>query len=84
MAVKPKSQQAPVPTESLWPYGRKNYILFAVAIAVIVVGFVLLGAGDTTWTAFFLVLGFCVIMPWALFARPGDETSSTDPAEPEK
>lgn len=70
MAIKPKSKQAAEPAGSLWPFGKKNYVLFAVALVIIVIGFVLLGQGDTTWTAFFLVLGFCVFMPWAIYARP--------------
>ena len=80
MAIKPKSKKALEPAGSLWPFGRKNYILFAVALVVIIIGFVLLGQGDTTWTAFFLVLGFCVIMPWAIYARPNGE--STEAGEP--
>lgn len=66
--IKPKPT---VDTDSNpWPFGTKNYVLFAVALVVITVGFILLAMGDTTWTAWFLVIGFCALMPWAIFARP--------------
>lgn len=81
MAVKPKSKQVAAPAEADWPFGKKNYILFAVALIVIVIGFLLLAQGDTTWTAFFLVVGFCVIIPWAIYAKPSAENSSSTEAE---
>ena len=84
MAINPRSKQIAAPVESNWPFGTKNYILFAVALVVIVIGFFLLSQGDTTWTAFFLVLGFCAIMPWAIYAKPGGGTAEpgeTDQSE---
>lgn len=80
MNGKTKPRQAVETDNNPWPFGTKNYILFAVAVVVITVGFILLAMGDTTWTAWFLVIGFCALMPWAIFARPKVEADDL-PAE---
>ena len=74
MNGKAKSKQTIETDSNPWPFGTKNYVLFAVALVVITVGFILLAMGDTTWTAWFLVIGFCALMPWAIFARPRPES----------
>ncbi len=68
-----------------WPFGRKNYILFAIALVVIVAGFFSLSQGSISLAPVLLVVGYCVLVPWAILAKdkpavatPG-ETSSTDP-----
>jgi len=48
------------------PFSKKNYILFAVGIAVIVIGYIALGMGSITLAPIFLVLGYCVIIPIAI------------------
>jgi hypothetical protein len=73
MNGKTKPRQVVETDSNPWPFGPKNYILFAVALVVITVGFILLAMGDTTWTAWLLVIGFCALMPWAIFARPKQE-----------
>jgi hypothetical protein len=50
---------------------RKNWILFGAGIGCIVVGFGILATGDITIAPILLLLGYLVLIPWALVARPG-------------
>lgn len=56
-----------------WPFGSKNYILFGLAILVIVIGYFLLGSGSMTMAPILLVLGYCVLIPVAIMVRSGPE-----------
>lgn len=56
-----------------WPFGQKNYILFGLAILVIVIGYFLLGSGSMTMAPILLVLGYCVLIPVAIMVRSGPE-----------
>lgn len=76
MNGKTKPKQAVETDSNPWPFGTKNYVLFGVALVVIIVGFILLAMGDTIWTAWCLVIGFCALMPWAIFARPRPEADN--------
>lgn len=53
----------------VWPFGRKNYLLFAVALVVISIGYVLLGQGSMTLAPLLLVVGYCALVPWAILAK---------------
>jgi hypothetical protein len=59
-----------------WPFNKKNYIWFGISLAVIVVGFVLLGSGSDTLAPFLLVVGYCVLIPLSFrsFSKPGEAT----------
>nr|MBN2278812.1 hypothetical protein [candidate division Zixibacteria bacterium] len=46
-----------------WPFGPKNYIVFAIGILVIIVGYISLAAGSITLAPILLVLGYCVLIP---------------------
>lgn len=52
-------------------FDRLNYILFAVALAVIIVGWLFLGSGSITLAPVLLVLGYCVLVPAALLVGMG-------------
>ena len=86
--AKPKKTQSQakarptVQRRSGWPFGRKNYIMFAVAIAVCILGFILLASGDITLAPVLLVLGYCVLMPIAIWVkgRPDEEEPIDRPA----
>ena len=69
MAVKSKKSSPQIGDEVKWPYGTRNYIAFAVALAVIVVGFITLGKGSITLAPILLVLGYCVLLPIALIIK---------------
>lgn len=68
MAVKVKNTNSN-DTGSNWPYGKKNYVVFALAIIVIVIGFITLGQGSMTLSPILLVLGYCVLIPIALMIK---------------
>ena len=41
--------------------------LFLAGLASIIIGYVTIAAGSMTWAPFLLVLGYCLLIPWALF-----------------
>lgn len=52
--------------------GRRNLTLLAIALGVIVIGYVFLAIGSITIAPLLLVAGYCVLLPWAILARePG-------------
>ena len=52
-----------------WDYNRKNYMFFAIGIAVVVLGYLLMAYGETTsfqsvkLAPILLVIGHCIIIP---------------------
>ena len=50
-------------------FTRKNYVLLGVALAVIALGFVLLGQGSITLAPVLLVIGYLVLVPIAIMKR---------------
>ncbi len=79
MAIKPKKTiETKAVEESEWPYGTRNYIAFAVALLVIIIGFIFLGQGSITLAPFLLVVGYCVLLPIALIIKgKPDQTEPT-------
>jgi hypothetical protein len=61
--------------EIRWPFGPKNYLVFALALVVIVIGYVTLGYGSMTLAPILLVLGYCVLIPVAIVVRGKAEDS---------
>ncbi len=51
------------------PFGRKNYILFGVAALVILAGYVALARGSITLAPILLLLGYLVVIPWAILTK---------------
>ena len=52
------------------PFQRANWLLFAVAIGVIVIGYLFLAGGSITLAPLLLVVGYCVLVPLAIIYRP--------------
>ncbi len=78
MATKPKKQvELKTAAEPEWPYGTKNYVIFAVALLVIILGFISLGQGSITLAPFLLVVGYCVLLPIALVVKGKQERTET-------
>ncbi len=75
---------AKVAEKEKWPFGRKNYILLGVALAVIIIGFVALSQGSITLAPLLLVIGYLVLVPWALLAKDKGKTNGTAGQEPVK
>ncbi len=61
-APKIKAETGPI-------FGKRNYILFAAGLLVIIAGFIFLGTGDTVFAPILLVLGYCVIIPVAIIIK---------------
>lgn len=51
------------------PFGKTNYIIFAVAAVVILAGYFALSRGSITLAPFLLLLGYLVLIPWGILAR---------------
>ncbi len=49
--------------------GRKNYIILAVGLAMIVAGFISLSGGSITLAPLLLVLGYCAVIPLGLLLK---------------
>jgi hypothetical protein len=60
-----------------WPFGKKNYLLFGIAILVIAVGYIFLGQGSTTLAPILLVVGYCVLVPVSIIIR--DNSGNSEP-----
>lgn len=65
-APKIKAETGPI-------FGKRNYILFAAGLLVIIAGFIFLGTGDTVFAPILLVLGYCVIIPVAIIIKDKKE-----------
>ena len=59
----------------LWPYKRKNYLLFGVGVLVIIVGYLIMYLGEVNSfqslviSPLLLLVGYLVIIPIALLIR---------------
>jgi len=59
----------------LWPYKRKNYLLFGVGVFVIIVGYLIMYLGEVNSlqslviSPLLLLFGYLVIIPMALLSR---------------
>ena len=72
-----KKAPAAAPESVKWPFGKKNYIWFGIALAVMVIGFVLLGTGDTTMAPLLLVIAYCALIPIAILVKGQPDNGST-------
>ena len=59
----------------LWPYKRKNYILFGVGVFVIIVGYLIMYSGEVdsfqslVISPLLLLVGYLVIIPMAILIK---------------
>jgi hypothetical protein len=90
-ALQTKSAKAAAAKSSLWnfPLSKRNYLLFAGGIGIIVIGFLLMATAitddpvkyQTAWNnpmavslaPIILVIGYCVVIPFALMTRESGE-----------
>jgi len=78
MATK-KAQESRSEVE--WPFGKKNYLLFGLALIVIAIGYVTLSQGSMTLSPILLVVGYCVLIPLAILIKDHPSESASDTAE---
>ncbi|UCE25699.1 MAG: hypothetical protein JSU74_06555 [Candidatus Zixiibacteriota bacterium] len=82
MATKAKkSNNSAAQQEVKWPYGKKNYLIFAAAMLVIIIGFITLAKGSITLAPILLVIGYCVLLPIALIIKDKPEEDSPQPEQ---
>ena len=74
--VKPTAKAPRAKEKAILPFTSKNYILFAIGLLVIVIGYITLGYGSITLAPILLVLGYCVIIPVAIMVNGGKEKTS--------
>ena len=75
MSQKKKQRYRGKRTGSMLPFSSENYVLFAVGILVIILGYLSLSRGP--WNSFWsltlapilLVIGYCIIVPVAILYR---------------
>ncbi len=89
MAVKTTKAKAADSPAFDWPFGRKNYILFGVALAIIAIGYICLGYGDDpnnpitlTVAPIILVIGYLLI-PFAIMAKGKPDEATPEPGSAE-
>jgi hypothetical protein len=71
--VKPTAKAYKAEAKAVLPFTKKNYTLFAIGLAVIVLGYITLGYGSITLAPILLVLGYCVLIPIAIIINGGKE-----------
>jgi multidrug efflux pump subunit AcrB len=74
--TRPAQKAARTSEEISWPFGMKNYLIFAAALVVIVIGYITLGNGSMTLAPALLVLGYCVLIPVAIMIKDKPDVSS--------
>ncbi len=78
MKVKAKKSTKSNQEQTRWPYGKKNYLVFALALVVIIIGYVTLAQGSITLAPILLVLGYCVLIPTALIIKGRSDSEGTN------
>ncbi len=80
MAIK-QTKSSPAANEMRWPFGKRNYIFMAIALVVIILGYVSLGMGSITLAPLLLVIGYCVLIPVALILKDPSRESTGQPTD---
>ena len=57
-------------------FGRRNYIILAVGVFLIMAGFLFLALGDITISPILLVIGYCVIIPIGILLPENKDEAS--------
>jgi len=66
---RPVGPKPVAPPDAELPFGRRNYALFGVAALIIVAGYIALSRGSITLAPILLLLGYLVVIPWAILAK---------------
>jgi len=78
-----EKSKSPRAKSAIWPLDKGNYRLFGFGILVLIVGYIFLAQGP--WDSFssrtlapiLLVIGYCVIIPYAIYYQKKKDKSST-------
>ena len=58
-----------------WSFGKINYNIFAIGLLVIILGYIIMGTGETEsiqatkLSPIILIIGYCVIIPAAILVK---------------
>jgi len=63
------------------PFTGKNYALFAISILFILLGYIVLSTGDISISPVLLVLGYCILLPAAIFAKGKPRKTNNETSE---
>jgi hypothetical protein len=74
---KPEPKKIGVKEKYQLPFTKKNYLLFAVGLVVIIIGYIALSMGSITLAPILLVLGYCVVIPIAIIINGGRAKEKT-------
>ena len=80
---KRRQVQKKKPAEGSLVLGKRNVWLMMIGIVVILLGYLLLGRGSTSFAPLLLVLGYCVIVPLSimLWVRQTDKKTDSEMGE---
>jgi hypothetical protein len=51
------------------PFGKKNYVIFGIAAAVILIGYIALSRGSISLAPILLLTGYLILIPWGILAK---------------
>ncbi len=78
MAEKRKKTTDTADDQFKWPFGKKNYLYFGLALIVIIIGYIALWQGSITLAPILLVIGYCVLIPVAIIVRGRSEDDDSN------
>ena len=73
--------------EMYFPFGKENFIIIGIGIVVLIIGYIFLsqspldGTGPMVIAPIFLVLGYCVIIPYGILKKPKSEEPAVEETE---
>ena len=59
-----------------WSFGKINYQLFGIGLAVIILGYIVMASGETESiqsikiAPIILIIGYCILIPAAILIKP--------------
>ncbi len=56
-------------------YGKINYLLMALGLILVLIGFIFLYIGDTVISVLSLTIGYVILIPIGLYLKPREEAS---------
>ena len=78
-----RAQKSPKAAKELFGFTRNNYLLFLAGLGVIIVGYFALaqppvnGFMTLSLAPILLIVGYCVLVPWAIFHKGKAEKSDS-------
>jgi hypothetical protein len=79
ITAKPKKSSAKQKKEMSFPLGKENFIIIAIGIVDIIIGYIFLaqdsvdGFSPMVIAPILLVIGYCIIIPYGILKKPKKE-----------